>query len=104
MPQQKTLALLDASGYLYRAFHAIRPLTAPDGRPTNATFGFATMLRKLLSQRRPDAVAVCFDRPERTFRHEMDPEYKATRASMPCLLYTSPSPRDRTRSRMPSSA
>lgn len=81
--QKKTLALLDASGYIYRAFHAIRPLTAPDGRPTNATFGFATMLRKLLSQRRPDAVAVCFDRPEKTFRHEMDPEYKATRASMP---------------------
>ncbi len=83
MPEQKTLALLDASGYIYRAFHAIRPLTAPDGRPTNATFGFATMLRKLLSQRKPDAVAVCFDRPEKTFRHEMDPEYKATRASMP---------------------
>jgi len=81
--QQKTLALLDASGYLYRAFHAIRPLTAPDGRPTNATFGFATMLRKLLQQRAPDAVAVCFDRPERTFRHEMDPQYKATRAAMP---------------------
>ncbi|HYN41017.1 MAG TPA: DNA polymerase I [Thermoanaerobaculia bacterium] len=83
MPEKKTLALLDASGYIYRAFHAIRPLTAPDGRPTNATFGFATMLRKLLSQRRPDAVAVCFDRPEKTFRHEMDPEYKATRSSMP---------------------
>lgn len=83
MPEKKTLALLDASGYLYRAFHAIRPLTAPDGRPTNATFGFATMLRKLLSQRKPDAVAVCFDRPEKTFRHEMDPEYKATRAAMP---------------------
>ena len=73
MPEKKTLALLDASGHLYRAFHAIRPLTAPDGRPTNATFGFATMLRKLLSQRKPDAVAVCFDRPEKTFRHEMDP-------------------------------
>lgn len=83
MPEKKTLALLDASGYLYRAFHAIRPLTAPDGRPTNATFGFATMLRKLLSQRKPDAVAVCFDRPEKTFRHEMDPEYKATRSAMP---------------------
>ncbi len=83
MPEKKTLALLDASGYLYRAFHAIRPLTAPDGRPTNATFGFATMLRKLLSQRKPDAVAVCFDRPEKTFRHEMDPQYKATRAAMP---------------------
>ncbi len=83
MPEQKTLALLDASGYLYRAFHAIRPLTAPDGRPTNATYGFATMLRKLLQQRKPDAVAVCFDRPEKTFRHEMDPSYKATRAAMP---------------------
>jgi DNA polymerase-1 len=83
MPEQKTLALLDASGYLYRAFHAIRSLTAPDGRPTNATYGFATMLRKLLQQRRPDAVAVCFDRPEKTFRHEMDPSYKATRAAMP---------------------
>ncbi|MHB8798900.1 MAG: DNA polymerase I [Thermoanaerobaculia bacterium] len=83
MPEKKTLALLDASGYLYRAFHAIRPLSAPDGRPTNATFGFATMLRKLLAQRKPDAVAVCFDRPEKTFRHEMDPQYKATRAAMP---------------------
>jgi DNA polymerase-1 len=83
VPDKKTLALLDASGYLYRAFHAIRPLTAPDGRPTNATFGFATMLRKLLSLRRPEAVAVCFDRPEKTFRHEMDPEYKATRSAMP---------------------
>ena len=83
MPEKKTLALLDASGYLYRAFHAIRPLTAPDGRPTNATYGFATMLRKLLQQRKPDAVAVCFDRPERTFRHEMDPQYKATRSAMP---------------------
>jgi DNA polymerase-1 len=83
MPEKQTLALLDASGYLYRAFHAIRPLSAPDGRPTNATFGFATMLRKLLTQRKPDAVAVCFDRPEKTFRHEMDPEYKATRAAMP---------------------
>jgi len=83
MPETKTLALLDASGYLYRAFHAIRPLTAPDGRPTNATYGFATMLRKLLQQRKPDAVAVCFDRPEKTFRHEMDPSYKATRSAMP---------------------
>ena len=55
------------------------PSPRPDGRPTNATYGFATMLRKLLQQRKPDAVAVCFDRPEKTFRHEMDPEYKATR-------------------------
>ncbi len=81
MPE--TLVLVDASGYLYRAFHAIRSLSGPDGRPTNATFGFATMLRKLLSARRPDAVAVAFDRKEKTFRHEMDAAYKAQRAPMP---------------------
>ncbi len=77
------LALIDASGYLYRAFHAIRPLTAPDGRPTNATFGFANMLRGLLQARKPAACAVAFDRPEKTFRHEMDATYKAQRPPMP---------------------
>lgn len=78
-----TLALIDASGYLYRAFHAVRGLSAPDGRPTNATFGFATMLRKFLETRKPEACAVAFDRKEKTFRHEMDENYKAQRAPMP---------------------
>ncbi len=78
-----TLALIDASGFLYRAFFAIRSLSGPGGRPTNATFGFANMLRKFLAERRPDAVAVAFDRKEKTFRHEMDENYKAHRPPMP---------------------
>ena len=78
-----TLALVDASNYLYRAFYAIRGLTGPGGRPTNAVFGFATMLRKLLAARKPEAVAIVFDRPEKTFRHELDETYKAQRAAMP---------------------
>lgn len=83
MEGRVTLALIDASGYLYRAFHAIRPLSAPDGRPTNAVFGFAAMLRKFLASRHPGACAVAFDRKEKTFRHEMDETYKAQRAPMP---------------------
>lgn len=78
-----TLALIDASGYLYRAFYAIRGLTGPGGRPTNATLGFANMLAKLRAARHPDALAVCFDRHEKTFRHEMDAAYKAHRDKMP---------------------
>ena len=78
-----SLALIDASGYLYRAFYAIRGLTGPGGRPTNAVYGFTTMLRKLRTDRKPTAIAVAFDRREKTFRHELDPKYKAQRAAMP---------------------
>ncbi|MFI5182276.1 MAG: DNA polymerase I [Thermoanaerobaculia bacterium] len=78
-----TIALVDASNFLYRAFYAIRGLTGPGGRPTNAVFGFATMLRKLLHARKPEAIAIAFDRAEKTFRHELDETYKAQRAAMP---------------------
>src|ERR1035438_6828955 len=78
-----TLALLDASNYLYRAFYAIRGLTGPGGRPTNAVYGFLNMWRKYRKVRKPDAVAVAFDRYEKTFREEMDPTYKAQRQAMP---------------------
>lgn len=83
MSDRPTLALIDASGYLYRAFHAIRGLSGPGGRPTNATLGFANMLAKFRKARKPDAIAVCFDRHEKTFRHEMDANYKAQRSAMP---------------------
>ncbi|MEO6324695.1 MAG: DNA polymerase I, partial [Thermoanaerobaculia bacterium] len=83
MPELPILALIDASGYLYRAFHAIRGLSGPGGRPTNAVYGFAMMLRKLRADRNPGAMAVCFDRKERTFRHDMDVNYKAQRQAMP---------------------
>jgi DNA polymerase-1 len=78
-----TLALLDASNYLYRAFYAIRGLTGPGGRPTNAVYGFLNMWRKYEATRKPDAVAVAFDRHEKTFRAELDASYKAQRQAMP---------------------
>jgi DNA polymerase I len=78
-----TIALLDASNYLYRAFYAIRGLTGPGGRPTNAVYGFLNMWRKYRETRKPEAVAVCFDRYEKTFREEMDSSYKAQRQAMP---------------------
>lgn len=78
-----TLALVDASNFLYRAFYAIPGLTGPGGKPTNAVFGFATMLRKLLAARKPEAIVIAFDRAEKTFRHALDESYKAQRAAMP---------------------
>ncbi len=79
----RTLALIDASNYLYRAFHAIRGLSGPGGRPTNAVYGFATMLNKYRTDRKPDAIAVAFDRKERVFRQDLDETYKAQRQPMP---------------------
>ena len=78
-----TIALIDASNYLYRAFYAIRGLTGPGGKPTNAVYGFLNMWRKYAADRKPAAVAVCFDRYEKTFREEMDAAYKAQRQAMP---------------------
>ena len=83
LPTLPTLALLDASNYLYRAFYAIRGLTGPGGRPTNAVYGFLNMWRKYRETRKPEAVAVCFDRYEKTFREELDSSYKAQRQAMP---------------------
>ncbi len=81
--ERPTLALIDASNYLYRAFYAIRGLTGPGGKPTNAVYGFLNMWRKYVADRKPAAVAVCFDRYEKTFREEMDAAYKAQRQAMP---------------------
>ena len=77
------LLLLDGSSQLYRAYHAIRPLSGPDGKPTHAVFGFVTMLRKLIADQQPDLVAAAFDTRGPTFRNSLDPEYKANRPSMP---------------------
>src|SRR5690606_996154 len=78
----KTLVLIDGSSYLYRAFHALPPLTAPDGSPTGALFGVVNMLRATLKEK-PDFAAFVVDAPGPTFRDEMFPEYKAQRAPMP---------------------
>ncbi|MCX7042102.1 MAG: DNA polymerase I [Gammaproteobacteria bacterium] len=76
------LVLIDGSSYLYRAFHALPPLTAPDGSPTGALFGIVNMLRATLKEN-PDYTAFVVDASGPTFRDEMYPAYKATRAAMP---------------------
>src|SRR3990172_1562233 len=77
------LSLVDGSGYVYRAYHAIPGLTTSGGLPTNAVYGFTTMLAKLLREERPEHVVVVFDAPGETFRDALFAEYKANRAPMP---------------------
>ena len=80
---RRTLLLVDANGLVYRAFFALPYFTTHDGRPTNAVYGFTTMILKVLEEQAPEYVAVAFDKPGRTFRHEAFAEYKALRRPMP---------------------
>jgi len=80
---EKTMVLVDGSNYMYRAFYAIRELTNSKGFPTNAIYGFTTMLMKLCRQLHPDYISVVFDSKGPTFRHEAFDQYKANRAIMP---------------------
>jgi DNA polymerase-1 len=82
MPRAETLYLVDGSAQLHRAFFAIRGLATSRGLPTNAAYGFTTMLRKLLADEDPRLIGICFDPPGRTFRHESYAEYKAQRPKM----------------------
>jgi DNA polymerase-1 len=75
----KKLVLVDGSYYLFRAFHALPPLTSSSGEPTGAIFGVMGMLKKLLTEQRPDYFAVVFDPKGDTFRNELYPAYKANR-------------------------
>jgi DNA polymerase-1 len=75
----KTLYLIDAHGYLHRAYHALPPLTNSKGEPVGALFGFARMLTKIVRQNRPDRLVVCFDDAAPTFRHKAYADYKAHR-------------------------
>jgi DNA polymerase-1 len=77
------LFLIDASAFAYRAFFAIRGLTNSKGQPTNAVYGFARILLKLLREHDPSHIAVVFDAPGKTFRDEMYALYKANREAMP---------------------
>ena len=79
----KPLCLVDGSSYLYRAFHALPSLTSGDGAPTGAVFGVANMVRRLIEQYQPERLAVIFDAPGKTFRHEDFADYKANRPPMP---------------------
>jgi DNA polymerase-1 len=81
------MMVLDGNSLAYRAFFALpADMATASGQVTNAVFGFASMLSNLLKEHRPDTLAVVFDRPEPTFRHEAVPEYKAQRESAPDIL------------------
>ena len=77
------LYLIDGSSQMYRAYHAIRGLTGPDGNSTNAVYGFVTMLRKLINDHQPQYIAASFDLAGPTFRDDIVTDYKANRAPMP---------------------
>jgi DNA polymerase-1 len=79
----KKLLLIDANSIIHRAFHAIPEFTTPDGRPSGAIYGIASILLKLWREDRPDYAAALFDRPEPTFREEKYLDYKAQRPPAP---------------------
>lgn len=81
--EKKTCLIVDGNSLLYRAFYAVRYLSTREGQPTNALYGLAMMLLKLLSEVKPRAFLVAFDAPARTFRHEAFQDYKATRKETP---------------------
>jgi DNA polymerase-1 len=77
------LVLIDGSSYLYRAFHALPPLSNSSGEPTGAVLGVLNMLLKFMNEQHPTRIAVVFDASGKTFRDELFSEYKAHRAPMP---------------------
>ena len=79
----KTLVLVDGSSFLYRAFHALPPLSNSRGEPTGAVLGVANMLRKLMAAHDTRHIGVVFDAPGRTFRDDLFEQYKAHRPPMP---------------------
>jgi DNA polymerase-1 len=80
---KKRLFLIDGNSFCYRAFYAIRALSNSKGQPTNAVYGFVTMLNKLVKDNNPDMLAVAFDMKGPTFRHKKYEEYKIHRKPMP---------------------
>ena len=79
----KKLLIIDGNSILNRAYYGIRPLTAPDGTPTNAVYGFLNIMFKYLDEENPDYLCVAFDVKEKTFRHKKYELYKAQRKPAP---------------------
>lgn len=80
---KKPLVLIDGTSYLYRAFHALPPLSNSRGEPTGAVYGVINMLRKLIKDTHPEYIVVVFDAKGKTFREELYTDYKAHRPTMP---------------------
>ena len=95
---RRRIYLVDGSGYIFRAYHALPPMTRADGTPVNAVRGFCAMLQKLLDDTDAEALAVIFDAGSKTFRNELYPAYKAHRPDAPeDLVPQFPLVRDATR-------
>ncbi|MDE3074573.1 MAG: hypothetical protein KGJ86_04020, partial [Chloroflexota bacterium] len=86
MAESAQLMLIDGHALIYRAFHALPPLSTTKGELTNAVFGFTSMVLKAIQELQPSHIACTFDRPKPTFRHEEFREYKAQRPAMPSEL------------------
>ena len=84
----KPVILVDGSSFLYRAFHAMPNLMNSRRQPTGAVYGIVNMLKNLLKEHQPEAMAVIFDAPGKTFRDDLYQEYKANRSAMPDDLRT----------------
>ena len=83
MKTDKKLLLVDGSGYIFRAFYGLPPMTRGDGTPVNAVFGFSSMLFKLMQDREEDDIIVIFDHSRHSFRNEIYSDYKANRGDPP---------------------
>lgn len=81
------ILILDANALLHRAWHALPPLTSPEGKVVNAAYGMASVVLKLTKEEKPDIFVACWDTEAPTFRHEAYKEYKATRKEQPDELY-----------------
>ena len=79
----KHLTLIDGSGFIFRAYHALPPMNRADGTPVNAVYGFTTMIMKLIEDEEPDHIAVIFDKGRKTFRNDIYADYKANRPPPP---------------------
>jgi DNA polymerase-1 len=83
MSSKNPVYIIDGSAYIYRAYHAISPLSNSKGMPTHAVFGYINILRRVLREKEPCFLAIAFDAKGPTFRHEIYREYKANRPPMP---------------------
>src|SRR5688500_14861604 len=80
---KRVIHIIDGSGYIFRAYYAIKRLTSSKGQATNAVFGFTNMLMKTLREESPTHLAIAFDVPQKTFRHALYEGYKANRPPPP---------------------
>jgi DNA polymerase-1 len=83
---ERTLYVVDISGYLFRAYYALPPLSNSKGEPTHAVLGVTSMLLKLVNERKPALLAVAMDSKTKSFRHALYSAYKATRPPAPADL------------------